>query len=67
MAPWKYRLIAGLKLIGLLIFIKVFLGPLLELLLNPTWGPVVLWGIILLGCARFIWTITFRWYPVVKA
>jgi hypothetical protein len=63
MARWKYRLIAGLQLIGLLIFTKVFL----ELLLNPTWGPVVLWGIILLGCARFVWTITFRWYPVVKA
>ena len=43
MARWKYRLIAGLQLIGLLIFAKVFLG----LLLNPTWGPVVLWGIIL--------------------
>ena len=63
MARWKYRLIAGLQLIGLLIFAKVFLG----LLLNPTWGPVVLWSIILLGCARFVWTITFRWYPVVKA
>ena len=48
MARWKYRLIAGLQLIGLLIFAKVFLG----LLLNPTCMRVVLWGIIVLGCAQ---------------
>src|SRR5215471_18693291 len=40
MAPWKYRLIAGAKLIGLLVFFRVFF----PLLVHPTWSLVVLWS-----------------------
>jgi hypothetical protein len=54
-------------LVGFLVGISVILPRFSALLFSPTWGPVVLWGIILLGCARFVWIITFRWYPAVKA
>src|SRR5262245_14007101 len=62
MAPWKYRLIAFAELIGLFVLAKVFFG----LLVNPTWGPVVVWGMVLIGYAWFVWSITSRWYPALK-
>jgi hypothetical protein len=54
-------------LVGFFVGLIVILPRFLALLVSPTWGPVVSWGLILLGSARFVWTITFRWYPVVKA
>jgi hypothetical protein len=63
MARWKYILKGTAKLIGLVILVIGYL----RLLANPRWSPVVLWGTFLIGSAWFVWTITFRWYPVVKA
>src|SRR5690242_15340575 len=62
MAPWLYRLIAVLKFIGLLVFVRVYVA----LLFHPTWGPVVSWGTMLLGCAWFARNVTSRWYPALK-
>jgi hypothetical protein len=62
MAPWKYTLIAGAKLIGLIILSLVYL----RLLFSPTWSSMVLWGTILIGCAWFVWILLSRWYPTLR-
>jgi hypothetical protein len=54
-------------LVGLLVGIIVIHPRFVALLVSPTWSPVVFWGAIFLGIARFAWTVTFRWYPAVKA
>jgi len=62
MALWLRVLMA----VGFLVGIYVILPRLLLLPMSPTWVPVVFWVLIFLGCARFVWIVTFRWYPAVK-
>src|SRR5215813_8641333 len=62
MAPWKYRLIAGAKLIGLLVFVSVFF----PLLVHPTWSLVVLWSFALITTLVGVVEFWRHGYPALK-
>ena len=55
-----------LMLVGFFVGILVIIPHFVELLISPTWGPVVRWGTLLLGSAWFVQAIISRWYPALK-